>query len=168
MKLELTRGDITAQPDIDAIVNAANSDLAPGAGVCGAIRRVGGPAIFEEAARLGGCPTGDARATSAGDLPNRFVIHAVGPRLRRPAGGRRAARVLPPARRRGGRGAQLPLDRVSGHLDRHLRLSDRRGGADRGRGDARGRGRARLELVRFVLFSAEDLAAFEAAAASGP
>ena len=77
--LELHRGDITNQPDVDAIVNAANRELAPGAGVCGAIYRVGGASIFEEAARLGGCDTGDARATSAGDLPNRFVIHAVGP-----------------------------------------------------------------------------------------
>ncbi len=60
-------------------MNAANRELAPGAGVCGAIHRAGGASIFEEAARLGPCDTGDARATSAGDLPNRFVIHAVGP-----------------------------------------------------------------------------------------
>ncbi len=71
-------GDLTAQA-VDAIVNAANDRLAPGGGVCGAILRAGGPSIFDEAARFGGCPTGDAVATGAGDLPARHVIHAVGP-----------------------------------------------------------------------------------------
>ncbi len=71
-------GDLTTQ-EVDAIVNAANEQLAPGGGVCGAIRRAGGDEIFEEAARLGGCPTGDAKATGAGRLPARHVIHAVGP-----------------------------------------------------------------------------------------
>jgi O-acetyl-ADP-ribose deacetylase (regulator of RNase III) len=71
-------GDLTAQR-VDAIVNAANEALAPGGGVCGAIRRAGGDEIFDECARLGGCATGDAKATAAGRLPARFVIHAVGP-----------------------------------------------------------------------------------------
>ncbi len=71
-------GDLTVQ-EVDAIVNAANEALAPGGGVCGAIRRAGGDEIFEECARLGGCATGDAKATGAGRLPARFVIHAVGP-----------------------------------------------------------------------------------------
>jgi O-acetyl-ADP-ribose deacetylase (regulator of RNase III) len=71
-------GDLTQQR-VDAIVNAANEALAPGGGVCGAIRRAGGDGIFEECARLGGCATGDAKATGAGRLPARFVIHAVGP-----------------------------------------------------------------------------------------
>lgn len=71
-------GDLTAQ-DVDAIVNAANQALAPGGGLCGAIRRAGGDEIFEEAARLGGCPTGDAKATGGGRLAARWVIHAVGP-----------------------------------------------------------------------------------------
>ena len=71
-------GDLTVQ-EVDAIVNAANEALAPGGGVCGAIRRAGGDEIFDECARLGGCATGDAKATGAGRLPARYVIHAVGP-----------------------------------------------------------------------------------------
>jgi O-acetyl-ADP-ribose deacetylase len=71
-------GDLTAQ-DVDAIVNAANEALAPGGGVCGAIRRAGGDEIFAECARLGGCATGDAKATGAGRLAAGYVIHAVGP-----------------------------------------------------------------------------------------
>jgi O-acetyl-ADP-ribose deacetylase (regulator of RNase III) len=71
-------GDLTTQ-EVDAIVNAANEALAPGGGVCGAIRQAGGDEIFAEAATLGGCATGDAKATGAGRLPARHVIHAVGP-----------------------------------------------------------------------------------------
>ena len=78
MAIEFVVGDLTAQR-VDAIVNAANSALAPGGGVCGAIRRAGGDEIFEECARLGGCATGDAKATGAGKLPARYVINAVGP-----------------------------------------------------------------------------------------
>jgi O-acetyl-ADP-ribose deacetylase (regulator of RNase III) len=74
-------GDLTQQ-DVDAIVNAANEALAPGGGVCGAIYRAGGASIFEEASQLGGCATGDAKATAAGNLPARYVIHAVGPVFR--------------------------------------------------------------------------------------
>ncbi len=73
--------DLTVQ-QVDAIVNAANEALAPGGGVCGAIRHAGGDEIFEECAHLGGCPTGDAKATGAGRLPARHVIHAVGPMWR--------------------------------------------------------------------------------------
>lgn len=79
--LELAVGDITEQ-HLDAIVNAANSHLAGGGGVDGAIHRRGGPTIMAETAKRypQGCPTGSAVITAAGNLPARHVIHAVGPR----------------------------------------------------------------------------------------
>jgi O-acetyl-ADP-ribose deacetylase (regulator of RNase III) len=78
--LELALGDIVAQP-VDAIVNAANSRLAGGGGVDGAIHRAGGPEIMAETRRRypDGCPTGSAVASGAGLLPAKFVFHAVGP-----------------------------------------------------------------------------------------
>ena len=80
--LKLVVGDITRQ-QADAIVNAANSALAGGGGVDGAIHRAGGPSIMQELdkirAEVGGCPTGHAVVTGAGKLPARFVFHAVGP-----------------------------------------------------------------------------------------
>lgn len=84
MQIELVEGDITEQR-VDAIVNAANSSLLGGGGVDGAIHRRGGPAILEEcralrASRYGkGLPTGQAVATTAGNLDARWVIHTVGP-----------------------------------------------------------------------------------------
>lgn len=77
-------GDITAQ-DVDAIVNAANSTLLGGGGVDGAIHRKGGPRILAECKQIrstrypDGLPTGQAVATTSGDLPARWVIHTVGP-----------------------------------------------------------------------------------------
>jgi O-acetyl-ADP-ribose deacetylase (regulator of RNase III) len=76
--LELVLGDIT-QEEVDAVVNAANSGLRGGGGVDGAIHRAGGPSIMAECRRIGACPTGQAVVTGAGDLPCRWVIHAVGP-----------------------------------------------------------------------------------------
>ena len=78
--LDLHQGDITLQ-DVDAVVNAANSRLAGGGGVDGAIHRRGGPAIMKETSRLypDGCTTGSAVVSRAGNLKAKFVIHAVGP-----------------------------------------------------------------------------------------
>jgi len=81
-RLRLVVGDITRVP-VDIIVNAANSALAGGGGVDGAIHRAGGPSIMEELRairrEIGSCPTGSAVATGAGALPARWVFHAVGP-----------------------------------------------------------------------------------------
>jgi O-acetyl-ADP-ribose deacetylase (regulator of RNase III) len=77
-KFAVVAGDITGQ-DTDAIVNAANSNLAGGGGVDGAIHAKGGPIIEQECRRIGGCPTGNAVITSGGNLKARHVIHAVGP-----------------------------------------------------------------------------------------
>lgn len=76
--LALLRGNIV-EVQADAIVNAANSALAGGGGVDGAIHAAGGPTIMEECRKLNGCPTGSAVATAAGLLKARYVYHAVGP-----------------------------------------------------------------------------------------
>jgi O-acetyl-ADP-ribose deacetylase len=93
--VRLVRGDITRIP-VDAVVNAANSDLLPGAGVCGAIHRAGGPAIAKECRELrssqGPVPPGRAVATTAGTLPAQCVIHTVGPVWH--GGGQKEAEVL--------------------------------------------------------------------------
>jgi O-acetyl-ADP-ribose deacetylase len=79
-RIRLVQGDITAE-EVDAVVNAANARLAGGGGVDGAIHRAAGPSVMEETRRRypQGCPTGDAVVTSAGNLPARYVFHAVGP-----------------------------------------------------------------------------------------
>jgi len=89
--LSLVQGDIT-QEETEAIVNAANSRLAGGAGVDGAIHRAGGPSIMDECRQIGGCPTGQAVITTAGKLKARYVIHTVGPVYR--GGGRGEANLL--------------------------------------------------------------------------
>jgi O-acetyl-ADP-ribose deacetylase (regulator of RNase III) len=79
-RLELIQGDVTQQ-HVDAIVNAANSQLTSGAGVSGAIHLAGGPAILQETREKypEGCPAGSAVASTAGEMPARYVFHAVGP-----------------------------------------------------------------------------------------
>ena len=77
-RIEVVQGDITLL-EVDAIVNAANSGLRGGGGVDWAVHQGGGPTIMEECRKLGGCPTGEAVVTSAGNLNAKFVIHAVGP-----------------------------------------------------------------------------------------
>lgn len=76
--LEVVRGDITAQ-ELDAVVNAANKELAPGGGVAGAIHRAAGPGLWEECQPLGGCETGEAKITGGHELPADYVVHTVGP-----------------------------------------------------------------------------------------
>ena len=84
MQIELIKGDITTQ-QVDAIVNAANHSLLGGGGVDGAIHRAGGKSILDQCRQIRadrypeGLPTGESVATTAGDLPARWVIHTVGP-----------------------------------------------------------------------------------------
>jgi len=166
--LALARGDITTFA-ADAIVNAANSALAGGGGVDGAIHRAGGPAVMAELRRDhgSGTPTGTAVATTAGDLPAKWVFHAVGPRW---SGGRRGEpeqlasayrAALALADERGVRtvafpaislgiygypleeGARIAVETVAAHL----------------------RGATSIERATFVLFSADTYDAFAQALA---
>ena len=155
--LELVSGDITRQ-ETEAIVNAANSRLAGGGGVDGAIHRAGGPTIMAECRKIGSCPTGRAVITTGGNMKARYVIHAVGPVYR---GGGSEAELLESAYRESlklavengirsisfpsistgaygypvGEAAGIALRTVAGFLEET---------------DA-------IELVRFVLFSEADL-----------
>lgn len=161
-RIELVQGDITTQR-VDAIVNAANSTLLGGGGVDGAIHRAGGPRILAECRAIGGCATGDAVITTGGRLPARHVIHTVGPVYH--GGGRGETALLASAYRRSlevasanalrsiafpsistgayhfpiEQAARIALHTVAAHLREH----------------------PEIELVRFVLFSAADLAVYE-------
>jgi O-acetyl-ADP-ribose deacetylase (regulator of RNase III) len=160
--IELVRGDITEQ-HVDAIVNAANSSLLGGGGVDGAIHRAGGPSILAECRLLGGCATGDAKATTAGDLPARWVIHAVGPVWR--GGGAGEAELLASCHRRslavarelGARSVAFPAISC-GIYGYPLELA-----APIALGAVADHD---LDLVRFVLFGDETYEAFDAALAA--
>lgn len=160
------RGDIT-EAEVDAVVNAANSTLLGGGGVDGAIHRRGGPDILAECRRLraesypGGLPTGQAVATTAGNLPARWVIHTVGPVY---AGGEDRSDRLASAYREslrvadelGARTVAFPA--ISAGVYGWPVPDAARIAVETVRGAGTG-----VEQVRFVLFSDDVLAAFEAA-----
>jgi O-acetyl-ADP-ribose deacetylase (regulator of RNase III) len=167
--LELVLGDISRQ-QVDAIVNAANSRLAGGGGVDGAIHRAGGPAIMADT-RIrypDGCPTGSAVISAAGDLPAKYVIHAVGPVWS--GGGRGEETLLASAYR-------TSLELATAHDCRSIALPALSAGAYRFPLDDASRvgietAAAYLralaadqlpQIARFVLFSPDVLAAFERA-----
>lgn len=77
--IEITRGDITNQANVDAVVNAANAELRIGGGVAGAIHRAAGPKLTEEAQELAPIKPGEAVITKAYNLPNTYVVHCLGP-----------------------------------------------------------------------------------------
>ena len=163
--LELVQGDITHQ-DVDAIGNAANSGLRGGGGVDGAIHRAGGPAIMAECRRIGGCPTGSAVITTGGDLPARHVIHAVGPVWHGGGGGE--ADLLAGAYRtslqvaveNGCRTVAFPSI-STGVYGYPIAEASRVALAAVARFLREDPGK--LDLVRFVLFTARDLAVYEEA-----
>jgi O-acetyl-ADP-ribose deacetylase len=162
--LELHQGDISLQ-QVDAIVNAANSRLAGGGGVDGAIHRRGGPEIMRDtdARYPDGCPTGSAVISAAGRLPVKYVIHAVGPVW---SGGERGeADLLAGAYRRS-------LELAVEFDCRSIALPALSTGAYRYPMDQAARialstaidflrQHGRPELIRFVLFDAGAYAAFE-------
>ncbi len=80
MPIELVTGDIADQPDLDAVVNAANAQLMPGGGVAGAIHRAAGPELAEACHPLAPIEPGQAVITRGFNLPNDWVIHVLGPR----------------------------------------------------------------------------------------
>lgn len=166
--LELVQGDITHQAT-DAIVNAANTTLLGGGGVDGAIHRAGGPAILEECRGLGGCATGDAKLTGGGRLAARWVVHAVGPVYR--DGGHGEGELLARAYRRslevataaGARSIAFPSISTGAYRFPITAAAPIALGtaAEFLAGHA-----GALDLVRFVLFAAADLAAYEKALAA--
>jgi O-acetyl-ADP-ribose deacetylase (regulator of RNase III) len=162
--LRLIQGDIT-EARADAIVNAANEALAPGAGVSGAIHGKGGPEIAREAREIGRCPTGSAVATGAGWLPHRHVIHAVAPKWRGGQQGepellasayRRSLEVADELRDRSIAFPSLGTGIYGNPLESSARIALQTVAKYL-------RGGTRLHEVIFVLFTAADLRAYEEA-----
>jgi len=164
-RIELILGDITQQ-ETDAIVNAANTTLLGGGGVDGAIHRRGGPVILEECRRLGGCATGDAKITTGGQLKARHVIHTVWPVYRDGRHGEpdllasAYRRSLEVASKNGLRTIAFPSISTGayGYPIRDAARVALRTVADYLRAHPD------IELVRFTLFSADDLATYQDAA----
>lgn len=77
--LEVAQGDISRQPELEAVVNAANAELAPGGGVAGALHSAAGPKLYDECQKLAPIKPGEAVITKAYGLPNKYVIHVLGP-----------------------------------------------------------------------------------------
>ena len=167
-RISLVQGDITKQ-EVDAIVNAANTSLLGGGGVDGAIHRAGGPAILDECRQLAGCEMGDAKATTAGELPARYVIHTVGPVWH--GGGQGEAELLASCHRRalevaaelGCRSVAFPAisTGVYGYpVDEAAQVALRTTSDELAK-------HPEIEGITFVLFSDEHLAEFERALPSG-
>lgn len=160
--IELVRGDITEQ-EVDAVVNAANESLLGGGGVDGAIHRAAGPELLAECRTLGGCDTGDAKATSGYRLPARFVIHTVGPVWHGGSNGEPELlaschrRALELAAELGCRSVAFPAI-STGVYGYPLELA-----APVAIAAVREARRDPVELVRFVLFGDEHFRAFERA-----
>jgi len=173
-RIELVLGSIVDQA-VDAIVNAANTKLKGGGGVDGAVHRAAGPALKEACLKLPAdengrrCPTGQARTTPAGNLPARYVIHAVGPFYNARYADRAEGRLreayensLAEAARHGCRSVAFPAISAGAY---RFPLDRAAGIAVRAVADFLGRSSS-IEVVRFVLFKRPHFEAFRAALAA--